>query len=195
MMTHPIDQIKRFAHLTPEGEERLRAAMRERTFARGERITGAASLSSRAFFILSGAARVCFTHGGKDHTISFAFDEEFVHLSHIGLTREPETIAIEFLEPTRLLYIPTSVKEILKKEATIIENEALLFLNVALAMHCSLLEERLYMSQTCKAPELYRWAVTRFPKLPKVANLTQIASFLGLTRETVYRIHSGNYKK
>lgn len=194
-MIHPIDIIKRFAVLSPEGEERLRNAIRERTFARGERISGAASLSSRAFFILTGAARVCYLHGGKDHTISFAFDEEFVHLSRIGLTREPETIAIEFLEPTRLLYIPTSVKEIIREEATIMENEALLFLNVALAMHCAFLEERLYMSQTCKAPELYQWAITRFPKLPKVANLTQIASFLGLTRETVYRIHSGNYKK
>ncbi len=194
-MNHPIDIIKRFATLTPEGEERLRNAMRERSFARGERITGAATLSTRAFFSITGAARVCFMHGGKDHTVSFAFDEEFVHLSRVGLTREPETIAIEFLEPTKLLYIPPSVKDILKEEGTIIESEAMLFLNVALAMHCSLLEERLYMSQTCKAPELYRWAITRFPKLPKVANLTQIASFLGLTRETVYRIHSGNYKK
>lgn len=194
-MKHPVDIIKRFAQMTPEGEERLRGAMIERVFARGERITGAASLSSRAFFIITGAARVFFVHGGKDHTVSFAFDEEFVHLSHISLVREPETIAIEFLEPTRLLYIPSAAKEILREEATIEENEAMVFLNVALAMHCSLLEERLYMSQTCKAPELYRWAVSRFPKLPKVANLTQIASFLGLTRETVYRIHSGNYKK
>ncbi len=194
-MKHPIDIIKLFATLSPEGEERLRSAMRERTFARGERITGAATLSSRAFFIITGAARVCFIHGGKDHTISFAFDEEFVHLSHIGLTKEPETIAIEFLEPTRLLYIPTSVKDIIKEEAIIAEKEALLFLNVALAMHVSQLEERIYISRTCKAPELYNWAITRFPKLTKVANLSQIASFLGLTRETVYRIHSGNYKK
>ncbi|MCM1070465.1 MAG: hypothetical protein NC210_01790 [[Clostridium] fimetarium] len=194
-MKHPIDFIKQFATLSPEGEERLRSAMRERSFARGERITGAATLSSRAFFILTGAARVCFIHGGKDHTISFAFDEEFVHLSHIGLTKEPETIAIEFLEPTRLLYIPTSVKDILKEEATIAEKEALLFLNVALAMHVFQLEERIYIGRTCKAPELYNWAITRFPKLTKVANLSQIASFLGLTRETVYRIHSGNYKK
>lgn len=194
-MKHPIDIIKRFATITPEGEERLRNAIRERSYSRGDKITGAASLSSRAFFILTGAARVFYTHGGKDHTISFAFDEEFVHLSYIGLTNEPETISIEFLEPTRLLYIPVSVKEILKEEATIIEHEALLFLNAALAMHCQMLEERIYKVQTCKAPELYQWAITRFPKLPKVANFTQIASFLGLTRETVYRIHSGNYKK
>ena len=69
-MKHPIDTIKKFARLSPESEERLRAAMRERVFARGERISGAASLSSRAFFIISGAARVCFIHGGKDHTLS-----------------------------------------------------------------------------------------------------------------------------
>ena len=194
-MKHPIDTIKKFARLSPESEERLRAAMRERVFARGERISGAASLSSRAFFIISGAARVCFIHGGKDHTLSFAFDEEFVHLSHIGLAREPETIAVEFLEPTRLLYISSTVKDIIEEEAAIMEKEAMMFLNVALAMHCSHLEERLYMTRICKAPELYQWAITRFPKLLKVANLTQIASFLGLTRETVYRIHSGNYKK
>ncbi len=194
-MKHPIDIIKQFVTISPEGEKKLLAAMCERVFARGERITGAATLSSRAFFILTGAARVCFIHGGKDHTVSFAFDEEFVYLPHIELTKEPETIAIEFLEPTRLLYVPTSVKDILKKEATIAEKEALLFLNVALVMQNSLLEERLYVNRTCKAPELYRWAVTRFPKLPKVANLSQIASFLGLTRETVYRIHSGCYQK
>ncbi len=195
-MKHPIEIIKRFATLSPEGEQRLRDAIRERVFARGERITGAASLNSRAFFILSGAARVFFTHGGKDHTLSFAFDEEFVHLSYVSLTKEPETISIEFLETTRLLYIPPSaVKDIIREEATVSESDVVLFMNAAMAMHIALLEERLYISRTCKAPELYQWAITRYPKLTKVANLTQIASFLGLTRETIYRINSGNYKK
>lgn len=194
-MKHPIEIIKRFATLSPEGEMRLRDAMRERVFARGERITGAASLSSRAFYILSGAARIFFTNGGKDHTLSFAFDEEFVNLSYVSLTKEPETIAIEFLEPTRLLYIPSTVKDIIREEATVSDIDALLFLNTAMAMHIARLDERLYISRTCKAPELYKWAITRYPKLTKVANLTQIASFLGLTRETIYRINSGKYNK
>lgn len=68
-----------------------------------------------------------------------------------------------------------------------------MFLNTTLAIYTSYLEERIYTLQCMNATERYDWAIKRYPRLTEYATVTQIASFLGLTRETLYRIRSGKY--
>jgi hypothetical protein len=55
------------------------------------------------------------------------------------------------------------------------------------------LEERITVLQHYSARERYLWALERYPRLTECATVTQIASFLGLTKETLYRIRSDNY--
>ena len=44
-----------------------------------------------------------------------------------------------------------------------------------------------------KRRERYEWVVTRYPRLLQRATLGQIASFLGITQETISRIRSEKY--
>ena len=37
------------------------------------------------------------------------------------------------------------------------------------------------------------WLTSRYPRLLHVATITQIASYLGVTKETLYRIRNNNY--
>ena len=62
-----------------------------------------------------------------------------------------------------------------------------------MSQHVLALEERLDALQTMSAEERYRWALKRYPRITECATLTQIASFLGVTKETLYRIKSGKY--
>lgn len=194
-MAHPIDIIRQFTHLSPDLEERLRQLMVERRFRRGSIISGIGSLSAQAFYILQGSARLFYIHGGKERTFSFSFDDEFVVVSNMFLHDYQDTISVQFLENTKVVALSHSqVKTILEQSSAVSVPESLVFLNVALHQHAYALEERLNIFQHSSAEERYRWAVERYPRLLETASGTQIASFLGLTKETLYRIRSGNYR-
>ena len=191
---HPIDQIRHFTAMTPELETRLRSLMRDETFAKGNVIHHSVILRKGMFYINPGAARVFYTAGGTEHTCWFAFTDQYVIIPHQLTTLHSETAAIQFLEPTSVTVLPeTSIKNELEESGAVIDSEALLFINAALSQYIALLEERIDVLQTLNATERYRWAMRRFPRLSGCATATQIASFLGITKETLYRIKGGKY--
>lgn len=191
---HPIDLIRKFANLTPELEANLRKVMQERVFAKGDVVQGANNLATYAFFIKHGAARFFYTAGGKEHTMSFSFADEFVMLSRHLVRAHPDTVAIHFMEPTLVIFVPhLKVKNLLDDSDAVTDTEGLLFLNATLVHYGMVLEERVDVLQSFNAAERYRWVMKRYPRLEECATTTQIASFLGLTKETLYRIKGGNY--
>lgn len=193
-MAHPIEIIRSFTVLTPELESRLKSLMTERTYRRGETITGLSAITSLAYYIESGSARVYYTRSGREHTFSFSFEDEFIVPSRFLIEKNDDTIAIQFLEQTKAVSVSHSmVKDEMKSSGAVSVPEAMLFLNVAMMRYALDLEERISVLQYSSAEERYRWATTRYPRLLETASITQIASFLGVTKETLYRIRSGNY--
>lgn len=191
---HPIENIKAFTNITPELEEQLLSIMCRKSFKKGEIIRGAANLATTAYYILNGAARVFTTAGGKEHTHSFSFEDEFIILSKQTIKYQPDTISIQFLENTEVIYVPyVKVKDLLSGTATVDNPAALVFFNAGLIRYNEFLEERLYAMQILNAREKYNWLITRYPRILESATVTQIASYLGLTKETLYRIRNNKY--
>ena len=99
-----------------------------------------------------------------------------------------------FLEDSDIVYVPhIRLHDMLNDIEEINQEETALFLNASLLHYTAYLEERIYAFQNANAVERYNWAVARYPRLLECATVTQIASFLGLTKETLYRIRSGKY--
>ena len=172
----------------------MRALLKEHKFRKGEILHGAVNFTSYGLFIEKGATRLFYTLGGKEHTVAFNFSGEFVMISNNVLKAYPDTIAIQFLEPTVVTLVPhVSVKEMLVKSGRVSATAGLLLLNAALIQYTAFLEERVYVMQTLSAGERLQWIMKRYPRIMECANLTQIASYLGLTKETLYRLRSGRY--
>ena len=191
---HPIAHIKSFARMTPEIEASLRSLMKEQSYKKGDIIRGAINLINYSYYIKRGAARVFVTSGGKEHTLSFSFDDEFIIATQQSLKDNPDPIAIQFLEPTETIYFPHhKIKDNLNDSTTVETTSSLLFLNAALLRYTSLLEERIYIMQTLNATQRYNWVIKRHPRILETAPATQIASYLGLTKETLYRIRNNRY--
>ena len=194
MTEHPIvEHIKKFVTLRPEEEGALRSMMVERSVPKGETIRGAVNLTTFAFFLAKGAARVFYIIKGKEHTIDFIFDTGFIVVPNIVLQKCPDTVTLQFLENSHIIYLPhLRVKDFLKGKG--VDNyQALLFLNAAIMSYNAILEERLNVVQNLSSTEKYAWVLERYPRILERATITQVASFLGLTKETLYRIRSGNY--
>lgn len=148
---NPLDTIRRFITISPEIELEIRDMMREHEYKRGDTIRGAVNLSTYAFYIVSGSARLFYTIGGKEHTFSFSFANEFIMLSRFLIQSHPDTVAIQFLEPTKVLFIPHLKMQDLIKEARIQPDEgAILFITTAMSQHVMALEERLDALRQCR---------------------------------------------
>lgn len=191
---HPIDQIKQFARLTPEIEDNLLRIMKQRSVRKGEIIRGAVNIANYALYIIRGSARIFYTQGGREHTIAFFFEDEYIIAGKTYLLNHTDTIAVEFLEPTDIIYIPhLQLKDYLEGSSRIDDVAALIYITNALFRYNNFLEDRIHALQTLNAHDRYHWAITRYPRLLNTATITQIASFLGLTKETLYRIRHNSY--
>lgn len=190
----PLDYIRRFISISPEVEMTLQDMIEEHEYRRGDIIKGVVNLSTYAFYLMSGSARLFYTVQGKEHTFSFSFADEFIMLSRYLIQSHPDTVAIQFIEPTKVLFIPhLRMKDIIKETGFQPDEAAILFITTAMSQHLLTLEERVNVLQTMTAEERYQWAIRRYPRLTECATVTQIASFLGVTKETLYRIKGGKY--
>lgn len=192
-MAHPIEYLKKIFKLSPAQIEQINTLIVEKQMPKGSSIERI-SQTIETYYIKKGGARAYYIKDGKEHTVSFAFDDEYL-LTKLVAQNPSIQLSITFLEDTEIIYIPTSkLKETLDNVKTGKSPEALLFFHAGLHQYLAYLEERLYVFQSMNAKERYEWVINRYPRLLEYATVTQIASFLGLTKETLYRIRSGKYK-
>lgn len=190
-MPHPIDILRNNFKIPSDTLDKIHSLMVEQQMPKGSIIDGNKLVRENSYYILSGAARAFYTRDGKEHTMSFAFDDEFL-MTHMVLNSVDIPLTITFMEDSQIVYVPIhSMRDKLKR--SIPGAEAMVFLNASLISYNSFLEERIYTLQCMTATERYNWALDRYPNLLKYATVTQIASFLGVTKETLYRIRSGKY--
>lgn len=195
-MADPIDHIRKHLDITPEIEDKLRNMMTESCFRRGQAMFSNHDLRSLAFFIRKGSARSFYLHAGKEHTYSFTLDDDFITIPmSIAGIDTPITMGVEFMETTEVVFIPIpDLRKVIKNYGESHMAEVASYIISVLFEHSQTLEERLLVLQSMTATERYRWFANKYPQILERANLTQIASFLGVTKETLYRIRGGKYK-
>ena len=191
-MAESMTLLHNSLNLPPEIEEQFRQALTRLHFKRGERITSLSELRDNLFYITKGSARLFYILSGKEHTFSFALEDEVLLMSQLLLYSPDVVVTVEFLEPTDVILIQQAS---LQNTVRTVNDPALHQLRAnGLMRYCQFLEERLMMLQNTSATERYAWMCRRYPRIVERATVTQVASFLGLTRETLYRIRSQKYK-
>lgn len=194
-MAHPVDHIRQYLDITPEMENSLRSIMTERHFRRGEKFEGIHALRNLAFYIRKGSTRTFYHHLGREHTYSFSFDDEFVTMPFSLLIHDPNAIVtVEFLENTELIFMPIDdTRKLIQSYGN--EHMAVVasYVISTLFEQYQTIEERMLVLQSLSASERYSWLINRYPKILERATIMQIASYLGVTKETLYRIRSGKY--
>lgn len=193
-MGSPIDHIRKNFDLTDQQEAAVKALMTTRRYRRGETIRDQ-EVSKSTVYVVSGSARVYYIREGKEQTYSFAFDNEFITPAILLLNNPYSQLTIEFLEPSEVVSFPISDMRTLMSEVSRTSTaEAMIPIINGLLELSQRLEERLLLFQSATASERYAWLLNRYPQILERATITQIASFLGVTKETLYRIRAGKYK-
>lgn len=138
------------------------------------------------FFIQKGLVRGYYYDEGKEITNWFAQEEEFATSFYSFITNEPSTETIEALEDCQLIQISSNdLQELYKKFPETERIGRIITENYYIK-----LEERFLNIQFRSAKERYQNLLLKNPSLLQRASLGQIATYLGITQETLSRIRA-----
>lgn len=136
------------------------------------------------YFIQSGALRVFYFKDGKDITAHFGFEGNGVTAVDSFVQRNSSRYNIEAIEETNLIIIQHSDWYNLLLEKPQYEKYARIFLEQVYIELAERIEHLVFQS----AKERYDNLLNQFPEIINRVSLGHIASYLGITQETLSRI-------
>ncbi len=145
-------------------------------------------LSDKSYFILRGCARAYYLKDGKDISDWFAFEDEFISSIQSFFLDIPSPHFIEVMEDSVLLEIPRHATQKLSEKYCEFER-----LIKEIAIRTMLLQqERIVALQFQSAEQKYRSLLQKRSDITLRIPLKHIASYIGITLETLSRIRSSN---
>lgn len=180
-----IDTIMRdFYHITDDQTlDHLASCATIGVFEKGEIIQRVGERQANAVFLISGVVR-CFFVSGKGERITDSFLCDFGYPSMSADVNRPSFLGSEAVTPVELLMIPLNVMFAEMERSTQVLWAYNQMLSWALLFHWQIKTSRFCFN----GPERYEWFRRNFPEAEKAAYGKHIASFLGMTPETLSRI-------
>lgn len=142
--------------------------------------------SNHLFFILEGSIRAFYNKDGKIVTDWFAFEDSFICAIVSFFLNVPSPHFIEVLEPCRLLEIQRDDVEMLCNKHHDFERLARLTTTKTMLQ----LQQRVVSLQFENAQQRLENLLRVFPTIMERVPLGDIASFIGMTQETLSRLRA-----
>jgi CRP-like cAMP-binding protein len=186
MHPHLIHYVERFVQLAPEDWELLRQRARIRQFEREALLHPAGSVCNEIFFISEGVVRHQQRYGSKEGIAWFTMPGELAADIHSFLSRKPGLQSLIASTPVSAFSITHGQLQELYRLSKNWER----FGRLSAEQYILLIAERANLMQFRSAREKYDYILRRRPELLQQVSLGQIASYLGITLETLSRIRA-----
>jgi CRP-like cAMP-binding protein len=138
-----------------------------------------------AYFVIKGAVRSYYLKDGLEVNTWFALENDMVGSLH-NFKNYPSRETIELIENSTLISINLKQVKPLMFSNIQIAN----FINAIIEDYALFLEDKIYFSQMMSAIDKYLILLDKEPQLFQRIPLTYIASFLGISRETLSRLRA-----
>lgn len=123
---------------------------------------------------------------GTEHILQFAFEGWWIGDIYSFLTENPSSFNIEALEPCELLLISKPSMDLLFEKVPAFER----YFRILIQNNLIATQKRLMGTLSETAEEKYTKLINNFPACLQRVPQHMIASYLGITRETLSRIRS-----
>jgi len=172
--------------LSEEAEAALGPCFEKVVLPRGEYLVREGRTCRHLYFLEEGALRGFYNLEGKEVTHWFSFENDFVTSFHSFITQQPAVENIQLLEGCILWAI--TKENMTRLLATHHDIERLL--RIAYEKYYIRLEERFVNAHFKSATERYQGLLEQSPHIVGRVPLGIIASYLGISQETLSRIRS-----
>ncbi|CAL1520471.1 hypothetical protein MMC2321_04236 [Chitinophaga sp. MM2321] len=151
---------------------------------KGDYLIREGQVENYIYFLHKGATRNYFNKEGKEFTVDFHFQGEFVTAYYSLITREPSSIFIELLEDAEVVAIP--LKFLNEFYARYHNGEKIGRLMAEYQYVKRLQKEMDLLSKT--AEERYTQLMEKNPELIRNISVKHLSSYLGIQPESLSRI-------
>ena len=184
-MEHFINKIKSSLDLTSEAEEFLYSISKEKTISKGEILIRQGQTVKKTYFVSDGCLRsFCTDKIGKEHTLQFAIKDWWISDFIAIYNNELATLTVESIKESRVIEFNASeLNNIYTKHP---EFEA--FQRKNLEQHVVSLHKRILNQLQLTARDRYDLFVEQYKDIEKYTPNYHIASYLGITQQSLSRI-------
>ena len=181
-----LSHIKTYHPLCDEAQKALENCFEQQVFSKNDYLVTEGKICRHLFFLEKGAVRGHYTMEGKEITHWFAFENDFVTSFHSFITQQPAVENIQFLEGSIVWCISKEELSNLFNQFHEIER----VVRIGYEKYYIRLEERFVSGQFKTAAERYENLINQSPHILERVPLGHVASYLGISQETLSRIRS-----
>jgi len=187
-----ISKVKASIALSSEAEVYLRSIATEKVFPKGAILIRQGEVVNKIFFVNSGCLRsYCIDKRGKEHTLQFAVKDWWIS-DYIAIhTNELATLTIECLKESTV--IEFDAKKLNGTLTLFPEYEP--FQRNLLERHVVSLHKRILNQLQLTAAERYDLFLAQYPDIEQFTRNYHIASYMGITQESLSRLRAEKQAK
>jgi CRP-like cAMP-binding protein len=185
-MEHLLHHIKNYYPLSEAAQLALQDCFEKKVLPKNGLLLQEGQVCRHLYFLEKGALRGFYNSDGKEITHWFGFENDFVTSFHSFITQQPAVENIQLLESCELWSIAKDTLTALFNQHHEIER----LVRIAYEKYYIRLEERFVNGQFKTAAERYENLLQDTPHILERVPLGCVASYLGITQETLSRIRS-----
>ena len=191
-MEYLINKIKNSISLSSEAEKYIYSIAKEKLFSKGEILIREGQTVNKTFFVTQGSLRsFCVDKEGKEHTLQFAIKDWWISDFIAIYNNEPASLTVECISDSAV--IEFNAQKLNEIYLQFPEFEA--FQRKNLERHVVSLHKRILNQLQLTALERYNLFLEQYPNIEQHVPNYHIASYLGITQQSLSRIRAEIAKK
>lgn len=180
-----LKNVARFIELSPQETEYYLRLLKYKKIKKREYLCQEGDIAHYQYFVNAGCLRTFYVDSkGVEHNVQFSIEDWWTGDMYSYLTGKPGKYNIIAIEDSEIICIERQDLENLYREVPKFDK----FFRHLLQNAFVTLQERILSGMSESAEERYRYFRTKYPSMDKRIPLNQIASFLGITPESLSRI-------
>lgn len=184
-MQELLEKIKGSIQLSSEAEEYLLSLSKEKAVSKGDILLRQGQTVNKIYFVIDGCLRsFCTDKNGKEHTLQFAIKDWWMSDFIAIYSDESATLSVECLMDSTI--IEFDAKRLTNIHSLFPDFEA--FQRKNLERHVVSLQKRILNQLQLTALERYDLFLEQYPDVERYTPNYHIASYLGITQQSLSRI-------
>jgi CRP-like cAMP-binding protein len=187
-----IKKIKANINLSPEAEAYLHSISTEKTTPKGSILIREGQAVKKIYYVTDGCLRsYCTDKNGKEHTLQFAIKHWWIS-DYIAIHNdESANLTVECLKESKIIEFDAKELDEIHTRFPVFES----YQRNNLERHVVSLHKRILNQLKLTAIERYELFVAQYPDIEQYTRNYHIASYLGITQESLSRIRVEISKK
>ena len=180
-----LTYVSRHISLTAEETAFFTSLLKTRLLRKRQYLLQAGDVSRNEYFVNSGCLRsYSIDDKGMEHVVQFAIEDWWINDMYSFLTQTPATLFLEAMEDTEVIMLDRAAYEELMHKVPKFERMFRIILQNAFIAQ----QRRIIENMSLPAHERYLLFQQRYPQFEQRLPQHQVASYLGITPESLSRI-------